>query len=150
MCVCVCGGCRTICGWELNILSECMHMLSARRGSTQLILKATQGLPWWSKWLKLHTPNPGAPGLIPGWGTRFHKLQVRHGTTKQMFLKKIQKSNCVCPSPPASLKGDGALDISVYFRSGVVKMEIPVAVTNTHFLLQLQLPLHSSSIHFYF
>lgn len=95
--MCVCGGCRTICGWELNIVSEGMHMLSTRHGITQLMLKATQGLPWWSKWLKLHTPNPGAPGLIPGWGTRFHKLQLKHGTTKQMFFKNNTKIQLCVP-----------------------------------------------------
>ena len=97
--MCVCGGCRTICGWELNIISEGMHMLSTRHGVTQLMLKATQGLPWWSKWLKLHTPNPGAPGLIPGWGTRFHKLQLKHGTTKQMFFKNNTKIQLCVPFP---------------------------------------------------
>ena len=29
------------------------------------------------QWLRLHTPNAGGPGLIPGQGTRAHMLQLR-------------------------------------------------------------------------
>lgn len=29
------------------------------------------------QWLRLHTPNPGGPGLIPGLGTSVHKPQLR-------------------------------------------------------------------------
>ena len=29
-----------------------------------------------AQWLRLRTPNAGAPGLIPGSGTRFHMLQL--------------------------------------------------------------------------
>ncbi|TEA31286.1 hypothetical protein DBR06_SOUSAS710034, partial [Sousa chinensis] len=28
-------------------------------------------------WLRLHTPNAGGPGLIPGQGTRSHMPQLR-------------------------------------------------------------------------
>ena len=36
-----------------------------------------EGLPWWSGDLRLWVPNAGGPGLIPGWGTRFHMPQLR-------------------------------------------------------------------------
>ena len=29
------------------------------------------------QWLRLHTPNAGGPGLIPGQESRFHMLQLR-------------------------------------------------------------------------
>ncbi|TEA31481.1 hypothetical protein DBR06_SOUSAS44510002, partial [Sousa chinensis] len=29
------------------------------------------------QWLRLHTPNAGGPGLIPGRGTRPHMPQLR-------------------------------------------------------------------------
>ena len=29
------------------------------------------------QWLRLHTPNAGGPGSIPGEGTRSHMLQLR-------------------------------------------------------------------------
>ena len=29
------------------------------------------------QWLRLHAPNAGGPGLIPGQGTRSHMLQLR-------------------------------------------------------------------------
>ena len=29
------------------------------------------------QWLRLHAPNAGGPGLIPGLGTRSHMLQLR-------------------------------------------------------------------------
>ena len=34
------------------------------------------------EWLRLHTPNAGGPGLIPGQGTRSYMLQLRPGTAK--------------------------------------------------------------------
>ena len=47
------------------------------------------GLPWWVQWLRLHTPNAGGTGLIPGGGTeiphaqaRVHMSQVRPNATK--------------------------------------------------------------------
>ena len=33
-------------------------------------------------WLRLHTPNVGGLGLIPGQGTRSHMLQLTPGTAK--------------------------------------------------------------------
>ena len=29
------------------------------------------------QWPRLHVPKAGGPGLIPGQGTRFHRLQLR-------------------------------------------------------------------------
>ena len=34
------------------------------------------------QWLRLHTPNAGVRGLIPGQGTRSYVLQLRHGALK--------------------------------------------------------------------
>ena len=34
------------------------------------------------KWLRLCTSSSGGPSLIPGRGTRSHKLQLRPGTAK--------------------------------------------------------------------
>ena len=34
------------------------------------------------QWLRLHAPNAGGKGSIPGQGTRFHMPQLRHGTKK--------------------------------------------------------------------
>ena len=36
-----------------------------------------EGLPWWSQWLRLHAPNAGYLGSIPGQGTRSHMPQLR-------------------------------------------------------------------------
>ena len=34
------------------------------------------------QWLRVHTPNTGGLGSIPGQGTRYHMLQLRSGTVK--------------------------------------------------------------------
>ena len=34
------------------------------------------------QWLRLHAPNAGDPGLIPGQGTRSHMPQLRPGAAK--------------------------------------------------------------------
>ena len=39
--------------------------------------KGLEILPWWVQWLRLHTPNAGSPGSIPGRGTRPHLPQLR-------------------------------------------------------------------------
>ncbi|TEA38740.1 hypothetical protein DBR06_SOUSAS610094, partial [Sousa chinensis] len=39
-----------------------------------------------AQWLRLHTPNAGGPGLIPGQGTRSHMhatTKSSHATTKE-------------------------------------------------------------------
>ncbi|TEA36925.1 hypothetical protein DBR06_SOUSAS210044, partial [Sousa chinensis] len=39
-----------------------------------------------AQWLRLHTPNAGGPGLIPGQGTRSHMhatAKSSHATTKK-------------------------------------------------------------------
>ena len=35
------------------------------------------------QWLRLHAPNAGPLGSIPGQGTRSHMLQLRPGTAKK-------------------------------------------------------------------
>ena len=43
------------------------------------------------KWLRLHAPNAGGPGLIPDQGSRSHMLQLRSGTVKlTTATKKVQ------------------------------------------------------------
>ena len=49
------------------------------------------------QWLRLHNPNAGGPGLIPGQRTRFHTLQLKiPGTIKKkiflMFFKALINS----------------------------------------------------------
>ncbi|TEA28840.1 hypothetical protein DBR06_SOUSAS4010053, partial [Sousa chinensis] len=33
------------------------------------------------QWVKLHAPNAGSPGLIPGWGTRSYMPQPKSSHT---------------------------------------------------------------------
>ena len=40
------------------------------------------------QWLGLHTPNAGDLGLIPGWGTRSHMLQLSNQINKIRNTKK--------------------------------------------------------------
>ena len=42
-------------------------------------------------WLRLHAPNAGGLGPIPGQGTRSHRPQPRPGVTKQIIKKKKKK-----------------------------------------------------------
>ena len=42
-------------------------------------------------WLRLHAPNAGSLGPIPGQGTRSHRPQPRPGVTKQIIKKKKKK-----------------------------------------------------------
>ena len=46
-------------------------------------------------WLRLHAPNAGSLGPIPGQGTRSHRPQPRPGVTKQIIKKKKKKKNAV-------------------------------------------------------
>ena len=39
--------------------------------------KRSWGLPWWSKWQRLHAPNAGGLGSIPGQTTRSHTRQLK-------------------------------------------------------------------------
>ena len=45
-------------------------------------------------WLRLHAPNAGSLGPIPGQGTRSHRPQPRPGVTKQIIKKKKKKKEC--------------------------------------------------------
>ena len=38
------------------------------------------------QWLRLHAPNAGGPGLIPGRGTRSRMLQLRPGTAENICV----------------------------------------------------------------
>ena len=51
------------------------------------------GLPWWPS-VRLHAPNAGGQGLIPGQETRSHMQQLRPGTAKSIykFLKKKERN----------------------------------------------------------
>ena len=55
-----------------------------------------EGLPWWSRWLRLHAVNARSPGLIPGQGTtnrshmpqlrvRMLQLKILHAATKTWY-----------------------------------------------------------------
>ena len=87
------------------------------RGSTSTVrgfLKRPQGQPCHSKelkqgtclvvqWLRLHTPNAGAWGSIPGQGTRSHMWQLRPAAAA---AKSLQLCPTLCDptdsSPPGS------------------------------------------------
>ena len=45
-------------------------------------LRQTLGISLVDQWLRLHTPNAGNPGSIPGQGTRSHMLQIRPSAAK--------------------------------------------------------------------
>ena len=47
-----------------------------------------------AQWLRLHAPNVGGPGLIPGLGTESHILQlkIQHAATENQCAK-INKLN---------------------------------------------------------
>ena len=46
------------------------------------------------QWLRLHTPNAGGPGLIPGQGTRSHMWQLRVLMPQLKILCAITKTWC--------------------------------------------------------
>ena len=50
--------------------------------------------------LRLHTPNAGGLGLIPGQGTRSHMPQPSPDTAKQMKYKYLKNLNCILESFP--------------------------------------------------
>ena len=39
--------------------------------------RRTLGISLVDQWLRLHTPNAGNPGSIPGQGTRSHMLELK-------------------------------------------------------------------------
>ena len=47
-----------------------------------------------AQWLGLHAPHAGAPGPIPGQGTRSHMLQLRVCITLLKILHAITKTQC--------------------------------------------------------
>ena len=50
----------------------------------EITVVSSTGTSLMVQWLRLHTPNAGGPGLIPGQGTRSHmpRLKILHATTK--------------------------------------------------------------------
>ena len=47
--------------------------------------------------LRLHGPNTGGPGAIPGWGTRDHMLQLKIPHAKAKTQHSLKRNNmCVC------------------------------------------------------
>ena len=55
-------------------------------------LPSQKGLPGTSlvgQWLRLHAPSAGAPGSIPGQGTKSCMLQLRPGTAKKKKKKGL-------------------------------------------------------------
>ena len=52
----------------------------------QSLQEVVPGASLVAQWLRLHAPNAGGPGLIPGQGTRSHMHAVTkslHATTKE-------------------------------------------------------------------
>ena len=61
--------------------------------SKKLHFKYTKdGLPWWSRGWDSVLPMQGAPGSIPGQGTRLHMLQLRPCATKETDVKHTQRN----------------------------------------------------------
>ena len=52
-------------------------------------IQAKRGTSWVVQWFRLHTPNAGGSGSIPGQGTRSHMLQLRASTTNQMLKTHV-------------------------------------------------------------
>ena len=46
------------------------------------------------QWLRLHTPNAGGPGVIPGQGTVSDMLQPRVPMLQQKILHAVTKTQC--------------------------------------------------------
>ena len=44
------------------------------------------------QWLRLHVPNAGGPGSIPGWGTRSLRpqLKILHAATKRPHMLQLK------------------------------------------------------------
>ena len=51
-------------------------MWNLKYDTNQHIYKTKTGTSLLVQWLRLHTPNAGGPGSIPGQGTRSHMLQL--------------------------------------------------------------------------
>ena len=50
-----------------------------------------------AQWLRLHAPNAGGPGLIPGQGTRSHMhatTKSSHATTKSSHATTKEPVSC--------------------------------------------------------
>ena len=69
---------RIICAENSKETTE--HLLEENKWGTSLVVQ----------WVRLHTPNAGGPGSIPGWGTRSHM----HATTKKPTCRKENPTCC--------------------------------------------------------
>ena len=61
-------------------------------------LQNTSGTALVVQWVRLHTPNAGDLGSIPGWGTRSHMhaaTKSLHATTKD---PTCQNEDSACPN----------------------------------------------------
>ena len=97
--------------------------------------QSTTGLPWWSRWPRLHTCHAGGPGSFPGQRNRSHVLQLRghmpqlrghmpqlrvhmpqrkhpafHNAAKYFFKVLKKKKNHSSKSPKSGLKHGILLD----------------------------------------
>ena len=41
-------------------------------------------------WLEFHAPHTGGMGLIPGWGTGSHRLEIVHATMKRSRMPQLR------------------------------------------------------------
>ena len=91
-------------------------------------LPSQKGLPGTSlvgQWLRLHAPSAGAPGSIPGQGTKSCMLQLRPGTAK----KKKEEGPSSSPGtpfptlspPPSGDRTGGVLEEMEHFCSRVLE-----------------------------
>ena len=65
------------------------YLLSVAKKTIPLVLKFTVGTSLVVQWLRLHTPNAGGPGSIPGQGTRSHmqQLKILYAATKTWHIQ---------------------------------------------------------------
>ena len=64
---------------------------------TEVLKIQNRGASLSIQWLRLHVPNAGAPGLIPGPGTRFHMLQLKKEILNVATKKKILHATLKIP-----------------------------------------------------
>ena len=60
-----------------------------------------------AQWLRLHAPNAGGPGLIPGQGTRSHRhatTKSSHATTRELVSRNEGARLLQLRSPRAKTK----------------------------------------------
>ena len=72
---------------------ECPHPLHSQRNRPRLLFKlaASDGTSLVVQWLRLHAPNAGGPGSIPGQEIRYHTWQLSRGAAKKKTRTRIGK-----------------------------------------------------------